>query len=592
MFTRRPVEPKSDRLLFTDLLIVCGLAAAVFFTNLGVPALWDRDEPRNAGCAREMMKRHDWIVPTFNAELRGAKPALQYWFMISAYYAFGDTEFSARFWSAMLSIGTVLLTARLGSLLAGPRVGFWSAIILSTSLMMGMAARIATPDAYLIFFTTASIYTFAWGARSVLKRTPETGSETGTSRIPWTAAVIMYCLLGMNVLAKGPIGWLGPIAIIHLSLWCRQIVGEGVFRSAGTVFRSCWRTIRYLRPVAGLLIVLVVSAPWYIAVTLATDGQWFIDFFLNNNLSRALTAMEKHAGPWWYYAPAILAGFFPWSVVMMPLIVDLWRRVSRERDAADVLCVTWVVVWVAGFTLARTKLPSYVTPCYPALAILTGRYIVRWQEGTLQIGSVFSKAPLVCYGLVGVIIGVAFLGAGYAGFGGLEPLAVLGLILGVSAVTSLWFARLRRIRPAVGWFCAGCVLFSFSFHGLGSPRVAKFQRAEELLQTVDQRTTEPRFASYGCLEPSWVYYAGRPIHEFRANEAEAASRFLNENAQNYLVTTNRKYLQIQSELPPETQVIARESFFLKPHEQLVVLNVGPAGTQATQMSEANGPSRR
>src|SRR3954468_20902218 len=103
-----PSEASPDRgtrpLRHVTLLVA--LSALTFFTNLGVPALWDRDEPRNAGCAREMLARGDWGVPMFNGELRTPKPVLLYWLMMPAYAAFGDPEFAARFWSAALGVGT------------------------------------------------------------------------------------------------------------------------------------------------------------------------------------------------------------------------------------------------------------------------------------------------------------------------------------------------------------------------------------------------------------------------------------------------------------------------------------------------------
>ena len=138
--------------------ISCGvLAAIVFFFNLGGPKLWDRDEPRNAGCAREMLERHDWVTPYFNGELRDHKPVLLYWFMMSAYAVFGINEFSARFWSALLGVGTVLMTFDLGRRWFGLRAGFWAGMMLSTCMMFPVAARAATPDSVLIFFATAAL---------------------------------------------------------------------------------------------------------------------------------------------------------------------------------------------------------------------------------------------------------------------------------------------------------------------------------------------------------------------------------------------------------------------------------------------------
>ena len=106
------------------LLILITLSATIFFTNLGQASLWDRDEPRNAGCAAEMMARGDWVVPTFNDELRQQKPVLLYWLIMSAYGLFGQNEFAARFWSATLAIGTVTATYGIARRLISPRVRF------------------------------------------------------------------------------------------------------------------------------------------------------------------------------------------------------------------------------------------------------------------------------------------------------------------------------------------------------------------------------------------------------------------------------------------------------------------------------------
>ncbi len=100
--------------MFRDQLVVLAAAAIVFFTNLGAPQLWDEDEPRNAACAREMLERGDWVVPTFNYELRTQKPVLLYWCMLASYSVFGVNEFAARLPSALFAIGTSLLTYHLG----------------------------------------------------------------------------------------------------------------------------------------------------------------------------------------------------------------------------------------------------------------------------------------------------------------------------------------------------------------------------------------------------------------------------------------------------------------------------------------------
>src|SRR5215471_9683994 len=149
------------------ILLACGF---VLFANLGAPALWDEDEPKNAECAREMLERGDWVVPRFNYELRTDKPVLIYWLMMGSYSLFGVNEFAARFPSALLAAGTCLLTYGIGRSLFRTAVGMWAGLILATTLMFTVAGRASTPDSTLIFFTTLAMLLFVVGVHKRFER--------------------------------------------------------------------------------------------------------------------------------------------------------------------------------------------------------------------------------------------------------------------------------------------------------------------------------------------------------------------------------------------------------------------------------------
>src|SRR4029450_2619828 len=134
--------------------LVVAVAALGMLTNLRGARVWDRDEPRNAGCAREMLLRNDWVVPTFNGELRAHKPVLLYWCIMASYSALEVNELAARLPSALCSIASSLCVYLMGRRLFGPQAGVWAGIALATSLMFVVAGRAATPDALLIFCTT------------------------------------------------------------------------------------------------------------------------------------------------------------------------------------------------------------------------------------------------------------------------------------------------------------------------------------------------------------------------------------------------------------------------------------------------------
>src|SRR5689334_214087 len=159
-----PRHSEATRVTRRHVALLLAISALTFFVNLGVPRLWDRDEPRNAGASLEMLRRGDWIVPMFNGELRVHKPVLINWFMMSAFAVFDDPEFAARFWSAALAAGTVLMTYAIGRRLFNPSVGVWGGVVLATSLQFPFEARAATPEMLFAFFLTAAMLVFVLGA--------------------------------------------------------------------------------------------------------------------------------------------------------------------------------------------------------------------------------------------------------------------------------------------------------------------------------------------------------------------------------------------------------------------------------------------
>ena len=276
------------------ILCIVIVGAVVLFSNLGGPRLWDRDEPRNAGCTREMLARGDWITPVFDGELRTHKPILLYWLMMTAYTLFGVNEFAARFWSATSAIGTALLTYGIGRRMFSSTVGLWAAVILVTTLMFDVAARAATPDALLMFWTTAAIAVYVWGTHIPL---PQCHDDT-VAGVPgrlfpiWPVAALMYGCMGMAALAKGPVGVVLPTAVIGMYLLIQRLPPRLVAaprHDALSVLvrvqsllrpfapqhflRTCWS----MRPLTALTVVLVVALPWYGAVAWRTEGQWVAD---------------------------------------------------------------------------------------------------------------------------------------------------------------------------------------------------------------------------------------------------------------------------------------------------------------------------
>ncbi|HEY2147801.1 MAG TPA: glycosyltransferase family 39 protein, partial [Pirellulales bacterium] len=255
------LRPRDGLVPVRHQLLIALAGAIVFFAGLGTSRLWDEDEAEYSRCAREMMARGDWVVPTFNGEPWLEKPVLVYWLMIGSFRLFGPTEFAARFPSAVFAIGTALLTYRLGRRLFRPQVGFWAALILLSSLMFVVIARAATLDSTLIFCTTLSAWAYVrampesfWSERRrptrtrrasegdlrkndssslALRASVELESRERLARFravlprSWWSFATMYAPLGLAVMVKGPLGVLLPIAGFGMFVWisgsCRPV---------------------------------------------------------------------------------------------------------------------------------------------------------------------------------------------------------------------------------------------------------------------------------------------------------------------------------------------------------------------------------
>ena len=232
-------QPLDNR--FGHYLLLLAVSACLFLCNLGGPALWDIDEGRNAAASIAMRESGDWVVPTFNGELRSHKPVLLYWLQVAAYELFGINEFAARLPSALAAMVTVLLVYELCRAMFNAATGLLGGLILASSTLFSVSAHFANPDALLLTFTTAT-FLLLW-----------LGIAKGRSGWFLLAGVTT----GLAVLAKGPVGIVLPGAAFALFvLWTRR-----------------WRVLWNRAWFQAALLCAVVALPWYILVALETKKR-------------------------------------------------------------------------------------------------------------------------------------------------------------------------------------------------------------------------------------------------------------------------------------------------------------------------------
>jgi 4-amino-4-deoxy-L-arabinose transferase-like glycosyltransferase len=486
------------RLAHYVLLLI--ITAALTLPGLGSVSLWDIDEGLNAEAAREMFESGDWVVPTFNFKPRTAKPALLYWLQALAYQRFGVTEFAARLPSALAGAAAVLLTYEFGRRMFGPAVGALAGVIVASTLQVSVLAHAATPDAVLLACMMLTLWLF-W-----------TGAEGGSRRWAWMTGLGA----GLAVLAKGPIGVVMPAAIV------------------GYFFLAQRQGRRLLDPrlLAALFLVVLIAGPWYALVGAETRGRFLRSFWETENVGRFLAPMEGHSGPVWYYLVAVLVGLGTWSVILWPSLREAIRSTSRGPESTAVrFLVCWAAVYVGFFSMAQTKLPNYILPAYPPLALLMARFLVRWRRGEVEVPRRELLTAFVSLAGIGIAVTVGLLMAG----GILTPAAIRGQVIPGLARWA-WIGAVPVVAAAAGYAClrrdrrAGVVTAlaaaAVGFVGLAMAPVRAVESAKAPRALVDaagvcRPAEEVRVASLGYFQPSLVFYCQREVGGLASN-AEAA----------------------------------------------------------------------
>jgi 4-amino-4-deoxy-L-arabinose transferase-like glycosyltransferase len=326
-----------------------------------------------------------------------------------------------------------------------------------------------------------------------------------------------------------------------------------------------------MRPFTIALVVAAIASPWYVLVGLRTDGEWTRGFFGTENLARFQNAMEGHSGPVVYYLGAILVGFFPWSIV---LPAGIWFSVGRAfgrspRHPSHLLLICWAGIWIGLFSLASTKLPSYVLPAYPALALMAAAFVDRWlsEPACVPRGLMHTAwGSLVAVG-VALIIGLPLAARQF--LPGEELIGLVGLIPLGGGLIAMWMFLFRRHIHAVIAVAGMAVLLSATLFAGVAVRISRHHNSASLVEMAQRLSgRKARFATFAHPESSVIYYAGSPVERY--DEPLAIARFISNCTDAYVVTNDDRWEELRQHLPRDVRIILRQPRFLKDGETLLL----------------------
>jgi 4-amino-4-deoxy-L-arabinose transferase-like glycosyltransferase len=352
-------------------------AAIITLPGLGNGTLWDNSETVYGEVAREILLTHDWVVMHVNGAAWFVQPPLFFWIAALCAKLFGATAFAMRLPAALATIAMGGALGYATARVAGTRAGTVAAVVLSTSLMQAIVGRLAIMDALLDLCVVLAI--LCW-FRAFAEKRP-------------AAFLCGVLAIALGTLAKGPVA--PVIVVLVIGVW---LVWER--RSGAPVALPSPLTL-----LAGCVLFVAVTAPWFVLEAIRVGPNAASELIGHYTIGRYTGVIENQRGPWWYYVPVLILGFFPW-IAFVPAAIGPAVDAARTRAGSlERLALTWAIVPVVFFSFAQTKLPNYIALMLPALAIVVALWFERVAEARERRAAIVSALSIpVFLGALGVAI--------------------------------------------------------------------------------------------------------------------------------------------------------------------------------------------
>ena len=427
--------------------LVLGLFSLCLFLP-GISALppVDRDEARFAQASRQMVESGDYVNIRFQDKARHKKPAGVYWLQAASVQAFGAIG-SNEIWpyripSVLGALGAVLFLFAFAGGPYGRQTAFFAALMLAASLALTVEAHLGKADAVLL-----AMVVVAQGALCRVYLRGMAGEPVAVA-----TAIVFWVAQGAAILIKGPIGPLiSALTVIAL------IIAER---------RVAW--LKGLRPLPGVAIAAAIAAPWFIAISLETGGAFLADAVGKDLLPKLISVQEAHGAPPGAYSLAMLVTFWPGSLLAFPALVWAWRHRADKRMR---YCLAWLLpAWIL-FELIPTKLPHYVLPLYPALALICAHAALTGADELARLArTTVGRGIMALWGGGGLAIGIGIGGVSWWLEGHITAVALAPAAAAIVAVAlGLWFAYRDRLVDAVAAAALGAVIVYASALGIVLP---------------------------------------------------------------------------------------------------------------------------
>ncbi len=471
----------------SKILLLALIYALLWFGTLNYRHLIPSDEGRYAEMAREMLVTGDWVTPRYNGYKYFEKPPLQVWATALAFKAFGIGDWQARLWTALTGFLTIIAVGLTSAKLYGSRAGFLSAVVLASSPMWIISGHMNSLDMGLSAFLVAALCSLLLAQSSQ--------SKSSTRHWMW----LCWTFMALATLSKGLIGGAIPAMVLI----------------AYSFTNWDWKIWKRLHIVSGMLLFLVITAPWFLLV--AQRNPEFLEFFfIHEHLQRFTQNAHSRTGPVYYFIPLLVVGFLPWVMQLSGAFRKAWRTRCRDFSSSWLLAC-WSAVIFAFFSASHSKLPGYIIPIFPALAMLVGIKLDQLLGQSNSLG-VSWKLQAIAFAILSAV-GFGFLSEigrqarpdeimAYAQYTQWVVAALIALM--IFSLLAAWQSK-RNGLLSIASFAGGfflCAIIAGTGHETLGRAVSGVDLAERVKVNLPEKVN---FYSVNILDHTMPFYLGRTM---------------------------------------------------------------------------------
>jgi len=509
------------------ILILIFFSSIFFIFGNSLISLTNPDEVFYAQTAKEMAAHHTWLTPYLFDKPQFEKPILLFWLLRLGFMVFGISSFSARIFPALFAILGVIAVYLLCVLGYGDRKkAFVSAFILISSGFYIALARTVFTDMIFTVFILLALVSFFW-AYTCRHRKLE-------------GIILFFVFSGLAVLTKGPLGFIVPIIIVVIFL----------------LVMNDLRFFLHKGFLAGLFIFILISLPWYIIMIQKYGHSFTHEFFYNDHFRRIIEAEHLRNDTWYFYPFSMIVDMFPWSLFTLVAMVYLLRNLKYDFRPIHIFLACWIYVVFAIFQTAHSKLPTYILPLFPSLAIATGDFIqdLIWFRRESQRRSFISLAAI--FSIILIPIGLKVILLKYSSY--LEYNTPVYMLIGIYAalvLLSLIFIITRSLLKNIYLMAISMFVFLWAFllmHNYLDPYLSSRPSSDYLLKNCNVE-------GYILCSKPFVrgvrYYTDKPVAAVNIHSYE--DNFFSPHPISYLNTKEKliEFLKKQ----PVTYCVLKES---------------------------------